>query len=122
MNFFPYGTLAEIAQEIRSKNVSPVELVGLHLKRIEALQPKLNAFVHLDPEGALQQAGAAENLVLRAAQYKTFRRARLLAGALGVQMDKGIQFRLQHHGAFKMEFDDFDGGDILGSNILCDFR
>src|SRR5467141_3817237 len=69
MNFFPCGTLKEITHEIRSKNVSPVELVGLHLKRIETLQPKLNAFVHLDPEGALQQAGAAENLVLRAAQF-----------------------------------------------------
>src|SRR5216683_598859 len=68
MNFFPYGTLAEIAQEIRSKNVSPVELVGLHLKRIETLQPKLNAFVHLDPEGALQQARAAEFSVARGAQ------------------------------------------------------
>jgi len=69
MNFFPCGTLKEITHEIRSKNVSPRELVGLHLKRIETLQPKLNAFVHLDPEGALQQAGAAENLVLRAAQF-----------------------------------------------------
>src|SRR5713226_9374245 len=68
MSCFPYGTLAEICGEIRSKNVSPVELVGLHLKRIETLQPKLNAFVHLDPEGALQQARAAEFSVARGAQ------------------------------------------------------
>jgi Asp-tRNA(Asn)/Glu-tRNA(Gln) amidotransferase A subunit family amidase len=68
MSFFPYGTLAEIAQAIRSKKISPVEIVELHLKRIEALQPKLNAFVHLDPEGAREQARAAENLVLRGAQ------------------------------------------------------
>src|SRR6266436_314013 len=50
MSFFPYGTLAEITQEIRSKKISPVEIIELHLTRIEALQPKLNAFVHLDPE------------------------------------------------------------------------
>jgi Asp-tRNA(Asn)/Glu-tRNA(Gln) amidotransferase A subunit family amidase len=68
MSSFPYGTLAEISREIRSKNVSPVEIVELHLKRIDALQPKLNAFVHLDAEGARRQARAAESLVLRGAQ------------------------------------------------------
>src|ERR1700694_1710352 len=68
MSFFPYGTLAEITQEIRSKKISPVEIIELHLKRIEALQPKLNAFVHLDPESARRQARAAESSVLRGAQ------------------------------------------------------
>src|SRR6266404_8228390 len=68
MSCFPYGTLTEITQEIRSKSVSPVEIVELHLKRIEALQPKLNTFVHLDFEGAREQARAAENRVLRGAQ------------------------------------------------------
>ncbi len=68
MSFFPYGTLAEITQEIRSKKISPVEIIELHLRRIEALQPKLNAFVHLDPEGAREQARVAESLVLRGAQ------------------------------------------------------
>jgi Asp-tRNA(Asn)/Glu-tRNA(Gln) amidotransferase A subunit family amidase len=68
MSFFPYGTLTEIAHEIRSKNVSPVEIVELHLKRIEALQPKLNAFVHLDAEGAREQARAAEGFVMRGVQ------------------------------------------------------
>jgi Asp-tRNA(Asn)/Glu-tRNA(Gln) amidotransferase A subunit family amidase len=68
MSFFPYGTLAEIAQEIRCKNVSPAEIVGLHLKRIKTLQPKLNAFVHLAIEDASEQARAAESLLLRGAQ------------------------------------------------------
>src|SRR5260370_9834861 len=68
MSFFPYGSLAEITQEIRSKKISPVEIIELHLRRIEALQPKLNAFVHLDPEGAREQARVAESLVLRGAQ------------------------------------------------------
>jgi amidase len=68
MSFFPYRTLAQIGQEIRSKNVSPVEIVELHLKRIEALQPKLNAFVHLDHVGARRQGRAAESSVLRGAQ------------------------------------------------------
>src|SRR6266403_2179943 len=68
MSSFPHGALTEIAQEIRSKNVSPVEIVELHLKHIEALQPKLNAFVHLDAEGARQQAHVAERAVLRGEQ------------------------------------------------------
>jgi Asp-tRNA(Asn)/Glu-tRNA(Gln) amidotransferase A subunit family amidase len=68
MSSFPYGTLAEICHEIRSKNISPVEIIELHLRRIDALQPKLNAFVHLDIDGARRQARAAESLVLRGAQ------------------------------------------------------
>src|SRR5216683_2767025 len=68
MNIFPYGTLAEIAREIRSKNISPLELVELHLKRIESLQPMLNAFVHFNPEGVRQQARAVESSAGRGAQ------------------------------------------------------
>src|SRR5437016_6448355 len=56
------------------------------------------------------------------AQNRTFPRARLPAGSLGVEMDKGIQFRLQRLDAFKLEFNDFDGRDFLGSDFLCDFR
>jgi amidase len=48
--------------------VSLVEIVELHLKRIQALQPKLNAFVHLDSACARRQARAAESSVLRGAQ------------------------------------------------------
>ena len=68
MSSFPCHALTEIAQQIRSRNVSPVEIAELHLKRIEALQPKLNAFVHLDSEGVRMQARSAENSVLRGAQ------------------------------------------------------
>jgi Asp-tRNA(Asn)/Glu-tRNA(Gln) amidotransferase A subunit family amidase len=68
MDYFPYGTLAEIAQEIRSKNASPLEIFELHLKRIEQLQPKLNAFVHLDAEGARAVARAAQSSVTHGAQ------------------------------------------------------
>ena len=63
MSIFPYGSLTEIVQQVRSRKISPAEIVELHLKRIEKLQPKLNAFVHLDAEGARRQARVAENLV-----------------------------------------------------------
>lgn len=55
-----YGTIAEIAAGIRGKKFSPVEVVEAHLERIATLKAKLNAFVHLDAEGARVQARAAE--------------------------------------------------------------
>ncbi|MGB2624766.1 MAG: amidase [Candidatus Acidiferrum sp.] len=60
-----FGTIAEIAAGIREKKFSPVEVVEAHLERIGALQLKLNAFAHLDPEGARRQARAAEAAVMR---------------------------------------------------------
>jgi len=55
-----YSRIAEISESIRSKEVSPVEVIDSHLQRAEALQSKLNAFVHLDADRARLQARAAE--------------------------------------------------------------
>lgn len=60
-----FRTIAEIVAGIRAKEFSPVEVVEAHLERIARLQPKLNAFVHLDAEGARRQARAAESAVMR---------------------------------------------------------
>ncbi|MGC1621171.1 MAG: amidase [Candidatus Acidiferrum sp.] len=60
-----FGTIGEIAGGIRGKKFSPVEVIEAHLERIATLQPKLNAFVHLDSEGARRQARAAEAAVMR---------------------------------------------------------
>jgi len=62
-----YSSIAEIAESIRLKKVSPVEVVAAHLKRAEVLQPKLNAFVHIDAEGAQTQARRAENVLRKGA-------------------------------------------------------
>ena len=50
----------EMARLIREKKISPVELVEAHLAKIERLNPKLNAFVHVDPERARREARDAE--------------------------------------------------------------
>ena len=67
MTLSPLSTLAEIAASIRSRKMSPVELVEAHLHRIESTQPRLNAFVHLDTAGARQAAHAAEASLLHGA-------------------------------------------------------
>jgi Asp-tRNA(Asn)/Glu-tRNA(Gln) amidotransferase A subunit family amidase len=58
-----FSTISEVAADIRSRKLSPVELVESHLRSIAFLEPKLNAFVHLDAEGARAQARAAETAV-----------------------------------------------------------
>ena len=55
----------EIAEQIRRKVVSPVEVARAHLDRIERLNPRLNAFVDYKPEAVLAQALEAEKAVLR---------------------------------------------------------
>ena len=54
-----------MAEQIRKKKISPVELVDAHLKQIEKLNPKLNAFVHVDAEQSRRAAKASETEVMR---------------------------------------------------------
>ena len=67
MNRLIHATIAEIIAGIRKKQISPVEVVEAHLERIAAVEPKLNAFLHLDAEGARKQARVAEGAALRGA-------------------------------------------------------
>ena len=60
-----YASATELAQAIRNKQISPVELMQAVLTRAEALNPKLNAFCLLLPEQAMTQAREAEQAVMR---------------------------------------------------------
>ncbi len=53
-------TATELAQRLRRRELSAVELLQHHLKRVERLNPALNAVVVLDAERALQRAKAAD--------------------------------------------------------------
>jgi aspartyl-tRNA(Asn)/glutamyl-tRNA(Gln) amidotransferase subunit A len=55
-----YSGIAELSDLLRSQEVSPVELVSECLKRIEAYNPKLNAFITVTAERALEYARKAE--------------------------------------------------------------
>ena len=59
-----YRDATELARLIRTKELSPVEVVEAHLARISAVNPKVNAVVTLMGEAALKQAKAAEKAVL----------------------------------------------------------
>jgi aspartyl-tRNA(Asn)/glutamyl-tRNA(Gln) amidotransferase subunit A len=58
-----YEDATQLAELIRTREVSPVEVVQAHLDRIAAVDPKVNAIVTL-AEGALDAARAAEADVL----------------------------------------------------------
>src|SRR6266481_7035803 len=60
MTALHYLSLVKLADKIRTRAISPREVVDQHLKRIAELQPRLNAFVHIDEAGAREQARAAE--------------------------------------------------------------
>lgn len=60
-----YGTIAEIAHGIREKEFSATEIIAAYLERVSRLQPKLNAFVHIDAQGALKAAQAADAAMMR---------------------------------------------------------
>src|ERR671927_455830 len=51
---------AEIAAKIASGELTAVEVTEAHLARIEAIDEKVHAFLHVDREGALAQARAVD--------------------------------------------------------------
>ena len=53
-------SLAEASELLRARKVSPVELTQACLRRIDELNPKLNAFITVTAESALAQAREAE--------------------------------------------------------------
>ena len=57
--------LAEASQALQQKEVSPVELTGACLERIERLNPELNAFITVTADSALNEARKAEAEIAR---------------------------------------------------------
>lgn len=55
-----YLSITEASQLIAKHEISPVELTQSCLERIQAFDPRLNSFITLTPELALQQAHQAE--------------------------------------------------------------
>jgi aspartyl-tRNA(Asn)/glutamyl-tRNA(Gln) amidotransferase subunit A len=60
-----YLTLAEAAELLRSRRLSPVEYVRALIARVEAHGAKLDAFLRFMPEAALEDARRAETEIAR---------------------------------------------------------
>jgi amidase len=58
-------TAVELAQRIRSRELSAVEVMEAHLRQIERVNPKVNAIVTLLPDRALEGARAADAVLAR---------------------------------------------------------
>lgn len=65
MNDITFLPAISMAKQVRKKKISPVELVDAHLAKIERLNPKLNAYVQLDADGARLAAHNAEADIMR---------------------------------------------------------
>jgi Asp-tRNA(Asn)/Glu-tRNA(Gln) amidotransferase A subunit family amidase len=63
MSGLTFLSAVSMAEQIRKKKISPVELVEAHLAQIEKLNPRLNAFVQVDAERVRRAAHDAENSV-----------------------------------------------------------
>ncbi len=64
MNDLIFLSAASMAEQIRDRKISPVELLDAHLVQIDNLDPKLNAFVQVDAERARQSAREVESRVM----------------------------------------------------------
>src|ERR1700733_7314972 len=64
MNDLTFLSARSMAELVRQKKISPLELVNAHLAQIERLQPKLNAFVEVDAKRARKSAQDAESAVM----------------------------------------------------------
>ena len=60
-----YTPATKLVPLIRSKKLSPVELMKAVLERIEKLNPKLNAFCTITADDAMKAARAAEQAVMK---------------------------------------------------------
>ena len=56
-----WASMSDLGRMIATKEVSPVEVVRVHLDRIAALDPKLRAFITVCSDAALQAARTAES-------------------------------------------------------------
>ena len=65
MNELNFLTASQLAQLIRERKASAVEVLDAHLKSIAQHNPKLNAIVTLDAERAVQRAREADEALAR---------------------------------------------------------
>ncbi|MGW0583388.1 amidase [Streptomyces sp. NPDC002920] len=68
----PFDSAVSLAQAVRSKQVSPVEITQEYLRRIDRHNPQLNAFVWRNDDEVLQAAKDAEAVVMSDRELPAF--------------------------------------------------
>lgn len=58
---FSFQTIDDLSQKLRKKEIRSVELTQFFLDRINALDPKINSFITVTPDVALQMARVADD-------------------------------------------------------------
>lgn len=58
-----HASAVELAAQIANKTVSAIEVTQAHLDRIAEVDGRVNAFLHVDADGALEQARAVDHAV-----------------------------------------------------------
>ena len=56
----PFRSAKQLAADIRRKKIGCLELLDVYLARVEKYNPRLNAIVVLDRDGARRRARAAD--------------------------------------------------------------
>src|SRR5260370_15117990 len=98
-----FKSVAELAPLLKARKLSPVELVRAFLDRIEALNPKVNAFITVTGEQALEQRSRGRHL------------DRLVDGAdrqFHIQNDDTVDVH-SHAGCLGLPKSDFFGSDAV---------
>jgi amidase len=65
MREVPFRSAKELATEIRRKKIGCLELLDLYLARVERYNPKLNAIIATDLDGARKRARAADRALVK---------------------------------------------------------
>jgi Asp-tRNA(Asn)/Glu-tRNA(Gln) amidotransferase A subunit family amidase len=65
MNVPIYSSISDVSARIRSRAVSPVEVVDAILTRVAECEPRLHSFSHSDVDGVRKQARRAETAIAR---------------------------------------------------------
>jgi len=68
-----FASISEIGKLYRRRKLSPVELTQFLLDRIGRLNPRLNAYLTLNPQNALKDAAAAESVLCGNSRQKSGR-------------------------------------------------
>ena len=87
-----FAGAARQAEMVRSGEISPTELVQLHLERIERLDPQLNAFGSSSPSGRWPRPQQAE------ARLKAGEERPLLGVPIALKDGHDLAGELSHHG------------------------